>query len=85
MLARNTGYRELEEIVRTSEILAVARALHVGERVHVGQEIDYFIDPDARNLAKAIGRSVQRGLPYRTRVEAWHLEEARRVVERWRK
>ena len=77
--------RAIEDIIRISEILAVARAIHSGGNVHAGQEIDYFIEPDARELALAPAAGVQQGKPYRARVEQWHLNEAHRILQHWKR
>ena len=76
-------YRVLEEIIRTSEILAVARALSAGNAVHVGEQIDYFIEPEALRLPVKAG-ATQAGRPYRTEVQQWHLDRAHSVLQQWR-
>ena len=35
---------QIEHIIHTSEILAVARALQSGDTPHVGQTIDYYLE-----------------------------------------
>jgi hypothetical protein len=73
---RNSVQSEVEQIVRTSEILAVARALQAGNNLRIGQTVDYFIEP--------CGVAKKTGKPYRVPIEQWHLDAAKQMVEQWR-
>jgi hypothetical protein len=76
--------REVETIVRNSEVEAVARALRSGNPPRVGQIIDYVIEsPQGHEFGRAAfgGSSVKREKPYRVAVEPWHLDAAWRMLE----
>lgn len=74
----------IEEIIRTSEILAVARALRSGDRPRVGQSIDYYLEPETNGLFSPATDSAKQGKPYRTVIEQWHFDAAVRMVNHWR-
>lgn len=79
----NTTRSEVEQIIRTSEILAVARALQAGNQLRVGETIDYFIEPEVSRSAICVKPS-KNTKPYRVPVEQWHLDAAIRMLEQWR-
>lgn len=61
---------QVEQIVRRSEVRAVAQAMENGVEPRVGDVLDYTVDfPGA---SKSNGRS----RAYRFSVEAWHLAAA---------
>ena len=71
---------EVERVIRSSEIKAVARALKSGNPLHVGETIDYVIEPplnacDQNSLAK--GPATR---PYRLVIEPWHLKAAEQIL-----
>ena len=73
---------QIEHIVHTSEILAVARALQSGDTVRVGQNIDYYLDPEASGLVSVGSKISKHGKPYRTAIEQWHLDAAYQMLKR---
>lgn len=81
MNQRDDFEAKVEDVIRISEILAVARAIQSGGEPAVGQTIDYFIEPEASGIVKrGLGAPPRKGKPYRTTVEQWHLDGARRMV-----
>lgn len=72
---------QVEHIVHTSEILAVARALQSGGDPRVGENIDYYLEPEASGLVTVGTRASKHGKPYRTAIEQWHLDAARQMVK----
>ena len=82
MSSRNPLESQVEHIVRTSEILAVARALESGAGPRVGQSIDYYIEPEASGLVTVGSSAAKRGRPYRTAIEQWHLDAARQMLRK---
>ena len=62
---------QVEQIIRRSEVRAVAQAMKSGGRPRIGDVLDYTID--VPGLAKP---SRSRSSTYRFSVEAWHLSEA---------
>ena len=85
MSARNELRDQIEHIVHTSEILAVARALQAGAGPRVGQSIDYYLEPEASGLVTVAGNPSRRGKPYRTVIEQWHLDGAARMLDNGRR
>jgi hypothetical protein len=72
--------KEVERVIRSSEIKAVARALKSGNTLHVGETIDYVIEPplsacDQKPLTK--GPAAR---PYRLIIEPWHLKAAKQLL-----
>ena len=63
---------KVEEIVRRSEVEAVARALRTGQTPRVGEMIDYEIE--------GVRQKTRRSQPYRVAIEQWHLDAARGMV-----
>lgn len=76
---------QIEHIVHTSEILAVACALQSGDTPRVGQSIDYYIEPEASGLVTVGSRSTKQGKPYRTAIEQWHLDAAQQMLKKSRR
>jgi hypothetical protein len=72
----------MEQIVRTSEILAVVQELRRGSRPKIGDTIDYFLEPEVTGPFSARAAGAKQRKPYRTRVEQWHLDEAARLLAR---
>jgi hypothetical protein len=71
---------QVEDVIRTSEILAVARALRAGDRLQLGQTVDYFLEPQATGLIAGPISPTKSGKPYRTVVEQWHLDAANQML-----
>jgi len=71
---------EVERIIRSSEIKAVARAMKSGPPPKVGGTIDYEIEPPPAMSAYPSLAKTPRSKPYRLVIEPWHLEAARRVL-----
>ena len=72
--------KEVERIIRSSEIKAVARALKSGTPPLVGESIDYEIEPPVNPCDQAPPAKSSRTRPYRLVIEPWHLEAARRIL-----
>lgn len=72
--------KEVEKIIRSSEIKAVARALKSGNRPHIGETIDYVIEPPLSACTHPAPVKAPRNKPYRLVIESWHLEAAERIL-----
>lgn len=75
---------EMREIIRQSEIKAVARELRSGNRPHIGQLVDYYIEAQGTvsclfDAGHAPGRKPT--TPFRLVVEQWHLDAANRMLD----
>jgi hypothetical protein len=72
---------ETERIIRNSEMMAVVRAIRSGTAPRLGDSLDYFIEVPAalerRDFARPQNKAPK---PYRFKVEQWHLDAARDVV-----
>ncbi len=72
----------VEQVIRSSEVRAVAKLIGSGKLVRLGQVVDYFIELDfetpPNNYA---GLTLHRKRSsYRVAVEPWHLEAAERML-----
>jgi hypothetical protein len=76
--------KEVERIIRSSEVKAVARALASADPPRIGQTLDYVIEPPAYACDHAAGPtklSAQPNRPYRLVVEQWHLDAAQQMLD----
>jgi hypothetical protein len=72
---------ETERIIRNSEMMAVVRAIRSGMAPRLGDSLDYFIEVPAALERRAFARPQNKApKPYRFKVEQWHLDAARDVV-----
>jgi hypothetical protein len=76
---------QVEEVIRLSEIRAVADCMLAGNPVRLGQVVDYFVAPPQ----SPAGVMVQPGgsaheKPYRVAVQQWHLDAAERMLQETR-
>ena len=76
---------QVAEVLRSSEVRAVAQRIVSGDPVRIGQIVDYLIVPPPA-VAGVMGfqRGSARPKPYRVAVEQWHLEEAERMLNETR-
>ena len=75
---------EVEQVIRWSEVKAVAEALRAGNRPRIGQVIDYVIEPPpyaSDRFTMLRGSSGKREKPYRVAIEQWHLDAAERMLD----
>jgi|ERR1043166_595328 hypothetical protein len=74
---------EVEQVIRWSEVKAVAEALRAGNRPRVGLVIDYVNEPPyaSDRFTMLRGSSVKREKPYRVAIEQWHLDAAERMLD----
>ena len=73
--------KEVERIIRLSEIKAVARALRSGNSPRIGQSFDYMIEPPPDASGQVATPREDHGRPYRLVVEQWHLDAAQRLLD----
>jgi hypothetical protein len=76
--------KEVERIIRSSEIKAVAHALRSGNPPRIGQTVDYMIEPptdESGHIAAPPTHPAHKSRPYRLVVEQCHLDSARRMLE----
>jgi hypothetical protein len=70
-----------ERIIRNSEMMAVVRAIRSGTAPRIGDSLDYFIEVPAARERRPFARPQSKApKPYRFKVEQWHLDAARDVV-----
>ena len=70
-----------ERIIRNSEMMAVVRAIRSGTAPRIGDSLDYFIEVPAAHERRAFARPQNKApKPYRFKVEQWHLDAARDVI-----
>ena len=70
---RNVLVTEVERVIQSSEVQAVARAIRTGRAPRLGETIEYDLPQEP------FGCSGRRGKPYRVAVEQWHLEAAEKL------
>jgi hypothetical protein len=76
---------QVAEVLRSSEVRAVAQRILSGDPVRIGQIVDYaIVPPPAVAGAMGLQRGSARSKPYRVAVEQWHLEEAERMLNETR-
>jgi len=72
---------EAERIIRNSEIMAVGRAIRSGTAPRLEDSLDYFIEVPEAVESRPFARPQKKApKPYRFKVEQWHLDAARDVV-----
>jgi hypothetical protein len=72
---------ETERIIRNSEMMTVVRAIRSGTAPRLGDSLDYFIEVPASLERRAFARPQNKPpKPYRFKVEQWHLDAARDVL-----
>ena len=71
--------KEVEKVIRSSEIRAVARALKSGHSLRVGETIDYVIEPPS-TCDQGTPARVPGTRPYQLVIEFWHLEAAQQML-----
>jgi hypothetical protein len=79
-MAISGSMKEVETVIRHSEVMAVVRAMQSSHAPAVGNSLDYFIEVPSHerpytSVAQGKGRK-----PYRFKVEQWHLNAASLVV-----
>jgi hypothetical protein len=72
--------KEVEKVIRSSEIKAVARALKSGHSLQVGETIDYVIEPPPSACDHGTPARVPGTRPYQLVIEFWHLEAAQQML-----
>ena len=77
---------QVAEVLRLSEVRAVAQRILSGDPVRIGQIVDYaIVPPPAVAGVMGLQRGSARPKPYRVAVEPWHLEEAERILKETRR
>jgi purine nucleoside phosphorylase len=77
---------QVAEVLRLSEVRAVAQRILSGKPVHIGQIVDYtIVPPPVGGGTMGLHQGSARPKPYRVAVEPWHLEEAERMLNEIRR